>query len=108
LVGAGAEVAAGGLDGVAIEKEFAAFHLADLGIERDQPAALDENAFHECPPVAGNTTGAGRSGPDILLAAQGLAFGIGRDGPMLGRVVMICWADLTFTMSAIPPTAAKK
>ena len=77
LVGGRAEVAAHGLDGVAVVKELAIFHLADLGIERDQPAALDENALHDCPPVARNTTGTGRPGPDIQLAAQGLALGIG-------------------------------
>jgi hypothetical protein len=67
LVGAGAEVFPGGLDGVAAIEQLAIFHLADLGIERDQPAALDENALHECPPVVGNTTGAGRSGTGARL-----------------------------------------
>src|SRR6185503_17196233 len=52
-------VAAGGLDGVAAIKQLAALDLADARIERDQPAALDENAFHESTSVAvivGNDT----------------------------------------------------
>jgi hypothetical protein len=45
LVGAGVEVAASGLDGVAAIEQLAALDLADPGIERDQPAAFDQNAF---------------------------------------------------------------
>jgi hypothetical protein len=46
LVGGGVEIAAGGLDGVAALENFTALDLADGGIERHQPAALDERAFH--------------------------------------------------------------
>ena len=49
LVGRCAEIAAGRLDGVAANKQFAAFDLANVGIERDQPAALDQDAFHISP-----------------------------------------------------------
>ena len=44
---------------VAAEQQFAALHLADAGIERDQPAAFDQDAFHGCVSVAviaGNDT----------------------------------------------------
>ena len=51
LVGRGVEAAPGGRDGVAGDEQLTAFHLADLWIERDQPAALDENFLHgiSCP-----------------------------------------------------------
>jgi len=38
-----------GLDGVAVVKKVTALDLADLGVERHQPAALDENALQSHP-----------------------------------------------------------
>src|SRR6185295_18341478 len=52
LVGAGAKVAAGSLDGVAAVKKLTTPDFADPGIKRHEPAALDENTFHECTFVA--------------------------------------------------------
>jgi hypothetical protein len=56
LVGGGIKISAGGLDGVAAIQKFAALHLADRRIERDQPAELDEDAFHRSTLVAVVTT----------------------------------------------------
>ena len=42
------------------------------------------------------------------LAAQGLALGIGRYGQVRLCPHKLAWADLTFAMSAIPPTTAEK
>ena len=46
LVGGRAEVAAHRLDAVAAEQKLAVLEVADLGIERDQPAAPDQHTFH--------------------------------------------------------------
>ena len=47
LVGRGAEVAAHRFDPVAGEQKLAVLEVADLRIERDQPAAANQHALHE-------------------------------------------------------------
>ncbi len=47
FVGRGSQVAADGLDAIAVEQQLSAFEVPDIRVKRDQPAALDQNAFHD-------------------------------------------------------------
>ena len=59
----GSQVAADGLDAIAVEQQLSAFEVPDIRVERDQPAALDQNTFHRFFPIRGCLqTGAGRAG----------------------------------------------
>ena len=46
LVGGRIEIAPDGFDPIAAEQKLPALEVADRGIERDQPAAFDQNALH--------------------------------------------------------------
>ena len=59
FVRGGAEIAADRLDPVAAEQDLAVFEIAQLGVERDQPAALDQHAFHDGIPIPSPATMAG-------------------------------------------------
>ena len=52
FVRGGAEIAAHRLDLVAAEQDLAVFEIAQLGVERDQTAALDQHAFHNGIPIS--------------------------------------------------------
>ena len=46
FVSGGVQIFADRFDAIALKEDFAALEVADRRIERDQPAAFDQNAFH--------------------------------------------------------------